>query len=424
MNGNENSSETHGGTSAVPFKIPKNVRQIGQVNDREKIYVEDYVMTYVKQVGAKKSVKSAMLAFLGQYTMLDNCECMFISGAVEIENVEYEEKAIFTNETWTSIYEDIKEYFSDVEILGWCYIKAGLSLTVDDGIIKFHKDNFPGKSKILFLYDSLEREDAFYLCEGEKLKRQNGYYIYYEKNIEMQNYLISKRKGKSEESTYEDKVAQDIRRVISSKKTSSKGISVPVTIMYGTGVLITAVVLVFTASTINSNDRMKGMEQTLNVISRTIVKNVSETPDATAMVTASPVITEEQGLSVTTIPGEITTIKGEEVIEEESSKDESEDVTASEKTKTDEVTEKESSKTEQPNTGEDNEGISKKTKKASAETETSAEGNIYIVQEGDTLASISIQLYHDVGYTKKIMEKNGIENQDMIFAGQKLVLPD
>ena len=30
--------------------------------------------------------------------------------------------------------------------------------------------------------DDLEGEDAFYVFRGEDLSRQNGYYIYYEKN--------------------------------------------------------------------------------------------------------------------------------------------------------------------------------------------------------------------------------------------------
>ena len=37
--------------------------------------------------------------------------------------------------------------------------------------------------------DPLDREDAFFIYEGGKLVQQHGYYIYYERNEDMQNYI-------------------------------------------------------------------------------------------------------------------------------------------------------------------------------------------------------------------------------------------
>ena len=48
-------------------------------------------------------------------------------------------------------------------------------------IEKMHVENFPGKDKVLFITDSLESEDAFYMYEHGQLVKQKGYYIYYEK---------------------------------------------------------------------------------------------------------------------------------------------------------------------------------------------------------------------------------------------------
>ena len=184
------SSEAHEGTTRVLTSVPKNVRQIGKVHDKKKIYVEDYVMTYIKHLGMKSVSTSDMVVFLGQFIKLGECQCIFISGAVEVKDVLMEENLVFTNETWTSIYDDIKKYFTDVEIVGWCLLRPGLSLNVDYNIKKVHVDNFAGQDKALLLYDSLEREEAFYIFEEDGLKRQEGYYIYYEKNADMQNYMI------------------------------------------------------------------------------------------------------------------------------------------------------------------------------------------------------------------------------------------
>ena len=34
--------------------LPKNIRQIGDVRDEEKVYIEDYVMTYIRKKEAKE----------------------------------------------------------------------------------------------------------------------------------------------------------------------------------------------------------------------------------------------------------------------------------------------------------------------------------------------------------------------------------
>ena len=45
------------------FKMPKNIRQIGKTNAVKKIYVEDYVMSYIKQLanGEYSGYKIAVL---------------------------------------------------------------------------------------------------------------------------------------------------------------------------------------------------------------------------------------------------------------------------------------------------------------------------------------------------------------------------
>ena len=52
-------------------------------------------------------------------------------------------------------------------------------------------DNFSGENKVLYMIDALENEDAFYQFENYSLKKQRGYYIYYETNQEMKNYMLA-----------------------------------------------------------------------------------------------------------------------------------------------------------------------------------------------------------------------------------------
>ena len=48
----------------------------------------------------------------------------------------------------------------------------------------------------------------------------------------------------------------------------------------------------------------------------------------------------------------------------------------------------------------------------------------YLVKPGDTLGKISEQIYNSVYYVNEIKKLNKIDNEDAIYAGQKLWLPD
>ena len=48
---------------------------------------------------------------------------------------------------------------------------------------------------------------------------------------------------------------------------------------------------------------------------------------------------------------------------------------------------------------------------------------VYIVEEGDTLAIISRKMYGDVSHVDAICKMNGITDGNLIYVGQKLLLP-
>ena len=48
---------------------------------------------------------------------------------------------------------------------------------------------------------------------------------------------------------------------------------------------------------------------------------------------------------------------------------------------------------------------------------------VYVVEKGDTLAIISRKMYGDISHVDAICRMNGIEDGDLIYVGQKLLLP-
>jgi LysM repeat protein len=410
--------------------MPKNVRQIGKNNSFKKIYVEDYVMTYIKQLtgGDFSSCKFAVL--VGQCIRLENCRNIFISGAVEVSDVDITADTIFSNDTWGKIYEEIKKYFVETEIVGWFIGGPGYLLEDKEKITKTHVDNFAGQDKTLLTFDNMEKEESFYSYDNNRLTKLEGYYIYYEKNEEMQSYMIENKEPLSSEVNYDDRVSREMRTVLQSKKPvveESRGIT---RLMYAAGTLLAVIVLVVGAAILNNYDQMKSMQDTLNYLSQnmeevqTIVAEdrMTEAIDSHTSVVegqASDLSEEEastdhfdksedgeDSLDVEMVPGEVEPLEVEV-------KQETEDQDTIDQDAEDQDTEE--TKAEDPE--EDD------SKQAKVSEKDEKPVNYYIVVEGDTLAGISYKLYQTYTKQSKIMELNNIQDKDLIYVGQKLIVP-
>ena len=71
-------------------QLPKNVRQIGNVSDTPKIYVEDYVDTFFAQL-CERAQQKPMGAFLvGEMQTIDGEDYVFIHGAIQMHELKQE----------------------------------------------------------------------------------------------------------------------------------------------------------------------------------------------------------------------------------------------------------------------------------------------------------------------------------------------
>lgn len=359
------------------LKLPKNVRQIGRAMPEKKIYIEDYVITFARKQ-TKKKAEQQLAVLLGKEPQRQGAP-LFISGAVLVENFAIEASLLLSNENWSQVYEEIKAHFSELEIVG-CLLMTQMASGEAPGerIQRLYRENFGGEQKVLFLYDGEEKEEHFYLLENGFLQRQEGFYIYYEKNEAMQEYMIGKSDGVSEEPLFDDKAMKRVRETIAAKPRKKEHTPEHrlLQLMYGASMVLAAAVLVIGITMLDSHDKMESMETTLNVISDKVSEN-----------TPQPVVVE-------TLPGNTHVSSNEEMKKEETAKGED---TKEEDTK--EEDEKEESK------------------------ETVAKRTYYTVKEGDTLAFISLKEYNTLDMIQKIQELNQIDDRDKIYIGQKLLLP-
>ena len=374
-------------------QLPKNVRQIGNVSDTSKIYVEDYVDTFFNQL-CDKAGQTPVGAFLVGETVREKDEdYIYVYGALRMKRVEVKGKEIqIDDHTWKRACEQCKEYFGDAAILGWFLSVPGQALEVSSNMTKVHQKYFSKEKTLFVLKDSETKEEKYFLHKFRELLEWGGHYIYYEKNAEMQNYMIDtrKRNGVTPSEVFEDRATANFRTVIrermeqNEKKQHSK-------FLYVASTFLVLVVFAIGITMMNNYDKMTGVQETLNVISNSVLNNKEEEKepeeDLLDLEEEEPeILDEEEELE----PDELGEDTSQGILEEE------------------DIPEEDVPDLEQPE---------------EEVNDIPTTENIYIVQKGDTLDTISKETYGDTSRVEEICKMNGLEDGNLIFIGQKLLLP-
>ncbi|MCD8109228.1 MAG: LysM peptidoglycan-binding domain-containing protein [Clostridiales bacterium] len=465
--------------------LPKNIRQIGTFGDKYRIYIEDFVYTYVHRFLHQRKRADVVLAavLLGKSSVCGEQEYIFISGAQKVdfdipeqENREHgseeqesrergsEEQerdrpnqqnqnygsadAVFARqeEFWDRVYQRIKNSFDHLDILGWYFNLDGSNLEVNTQLQQFFESTYKKGSRFLYYEDSLEQIDAFFVQEQHRLQRLTGYAVYYEKNPQMQQFMMEEKERMTPRPLREsylaeqhgDEVVQNYRAIMNKLNEKPKKTRLqPVVFAAGAAVLV--IVAATAVTQIGNYQNLKVLQQTMQALSGSANQEEAlsaeeedaGTNDDRTEEAGSDDITETSAAdgSGTGSDGgsdggsnEESSISSEDgtpdVSEEGSSGVSAGDNTAS--SEGDALSEEES-------TGEDSvSGAGTSVQAASNDDSTAAQSSTsgyYTVQSGDSLLSISQSVYNTTEKVEEICALNGIEDMNMIYAGQTLLLP-
>ena len=98
--------------------LPKNVRQVGEVQRDRKIYIEDYVITYMKQKITENKNLGCILVLMGSKKYTADTLYMFVDGAFSVNYQSVGVDYSFGDSIWEEIYETIKKYFYQIGVIG------------------------------------------------------------------------------------------------------------------------------------------------------------------------------------------------------------------------------------------------------------------------------------------------------------------
>lgn len=368
--------------------LPEKTKQMGALETQMRIYIEDYVYTYLYQYGKSNGQKEKVAALVGRHLEIDGEDSVIISGAIQGKDAAQKNGSeSFSEETWEYIGSQMETYFKGMTLVGWVHMQPGFGSFLMSKDELFHQEYFKEKWQVLFVIDSLDKMDTFYIYNEDKkgLRQARGYFVYYEKNNEMQEYMLDnsmvhpkeeiptmsaeeeadeertvaagerkRRKPKPEERM---DAAKEIRRVLQKRaeevEEAQKG---KYTMLAGVSCVLCVVCLCMGFALMSNMTRLRSLEGDILMVQSSYDK-LEESIEGVKVQAA---------------------FAAEPKVEEKNKKE---------------------------------------------EPEEEAVETWYTVEAGDSLGFISNKYYGDNSGIAKIMKANKIENENTIYAGKSLLIP-
>lgn len=449
-------------------KLPKNIRQIGERDQVLKLYVEDYVNTYLKRLKPAGGADLRVGLLLGNAEMHEDMPYVFVDGALEMEGVAQEgEKVAFTEEAWKRAYQEVEQMFPKRTVQGW-FLCAGAGSSLSPlNYWKQHGQYFSGKHQLMYLNSGLEGEEAVYMTSPDGFYKLRGYSVFYERNQMMQDYMILRRDAHRVESGVDDKVIRDFRSRMDERRSEARHYRGTVGALSGICGVLAVTVLAGGVAMFGNYQKMRQMESVIASVlpedgvldpsgkgwtdadspdyiieevpgnlpagtsqaeegaesvmapaagareqAELVPETMSETApqkEAAALAGTKAAQTGTEAPGGTGTAGEREETAGRAPSGESAAPKSSEAESAAAQVKADAPAK------DQP--------VKEAVQKAGAAAGQSGDYQVYTVAKGETLFGICFSHYGNLDCLEEIMRVNALENENSIYAGQKLLIP-
>lgn len=462
----------------VQRELPREIKQIGSPDAGERIYVEDTVYRRMHPHGGVEEKTAYVL--LGKFENCMGRECTFVEGVIPLNEILFDRDIpVWDDHTWAYIYKQLKPEHDPFVIVGWALDIRGQLPNMTAHLEALHQRNFGGKRQILFLMDSLECEEAVYGSRNGHLYRRDGFYIYYQhrqapeendlwKKEEKEFYREMDAEGEEKPnpavsvSAGEREVAADMAKMPENEEGTGvyRGLyrrraqqdagrqEKQERPAYAATVLLGAVVCVLGVTAYLNHEKMVDMEQTLAQMKGTRYVTEAQTADTeTEETERMPSVTvetvmgnvekqelsaEAAGMQEDSAAQQAETAQGAQGTAE-SAENAATNATANAAAGTETQTQSTASTDGDP-AAVQTQGTTTAAGNSSAENVQAAavqtEAQMYLsqgyydVQKGDSLVGICRKIYQTTAMLDKLCEVNGIEDENAIYAGQRLILPN
>lgn len=160
-------------------KLPKNIRQIGERDTVLRLYVEDYVNTYLKRLKPTAGQNLRVGLLLGNREIHEDMPYVFVDGAMEMEIISRKGKR------WSlsagSVEKGIpagRDHVPTKNSPGLVFVRRRRGYLKPFKYWRQHSQYFTGKNQLMYLNSGLDGEEAIYITSSDGFYQLRGYSIY------------------------------------------------------------------------------------------------------------------------------------------------------------------------------------------------------------------------------------------------------
>ena len=368
------------GVGGVFMELPKNVTQIGESDKSCKIYVEDYVVSYLKQLNRVAGDKNLAAALYGIHKEEAGISYLFIYGAAKLNFLQRDSRHL-SQAVQQEAEKQRQRFFREYSFLGYKVLNG-------------------------------EMIEGFQICEQGVCRYISGYAQFYEKNDGMLAYMLEERPEEAvpeqvEQEKYDMvKKRQEERRLqaeLEKRHDAGRDRSIKETqpeqrlrrMKYSAAAAF-AVLCVAGLASMSNGGGWNGLRTTV----RQMMENLSEQqlPDA---------------MEVSNLSAEAGTIVAEDKLAEAIRQENESAFTYSE----------DMMPTSTPTPTPTPTATPEPTPEPEPEPEATSDPVSYVIKKGDTLIGICTLVYGNDARVQEVCDFNGIKNPDNIKIGQIIWLP-
>ena len=266
----------------------------------------------------------------------------------------------------------------------------------------------------MYLVDIEEKEESFYLYEGGGMKKQRGYVCFYERNYEMQEYMLDKNRNKFVEKPETEKVVSSMRAIMREKEEQKRQKRASL-ISYGACAFMASVVVITGVNLVKSYEKMKRIDNSINSIVKEVSNLSGKETETVAQDDVVPVNVVYETKAAGSETAESSTAAASGATSATGTSATGTSVTGTSSTG--------ASTTEASAAGQQAETVAATESAAAQEAAAPVEYKKYIVKKGDTILGISKKNYGTTEMASQIIELNDLKDANKLYVGQEIKLP-
>lgn len=403
------------------MELPKNIVQIGKADPTHKIFVEDYVISYMKQWN-KHGKRDTGIVLYGKRMAESDCKYYFVYGASYMPGVEARMQYLTDDEKEDA--EDIRnKYFAEYELIGWGELRG-------------------------------ELPEGFYVCEQNKGVWVKGYACFFEKNDAMLTFLVTEGSRKIEsqpttihkeeahatirESNIDARMEERNRKLEQLRlnqnlqydkgKMQTETVEIRAKSWKNAAMIMMLAVCVVAGFVLSDAEKRKNLKDVIGVVVTTATREAERFVDKqTEQLKVGNVADEvEQIVAATTTGEEVLSSEMEgEVDKVEAPENDNTDAIGAIATQPEQEIETMPSEVIKEDTGINQDRVNEAGNvEVETEQEVVAKYVSYVIAEGDTLLAICRKECGSESVLEQVCQLNNIENADDIKIGQTILLPE